>query len=115
LRRRQKRKAGDRQRDEKKTRRKGDRPIDFLKRRVVTFLVFIFVEVGLLNCINCSLHYPFPRIGGPSLRKCLEKISYGESCGVWVSLFFALTAIQFRVETGEPSSRCALEKRPHFG
>ena len=38
----------------RKASRKGDRPIDFLKRRVVIFFVFIFVEVGLLNCINCN-------------------------------------------------------------
>src|SRR5438477_213242 len=34
--------------------RKGDRPIDFPKCRVVIF----FVEVGFLNCINCN---PVPR------------------------------------------------------
>ena len=39
-------------------RAQGERPIDFLKCRVVIFFVFIFVEVGLLNCINCN---PVPR------------------------------------------------------
>ena len=38
--------------------REGDRPIDFLECGVVIFFVFIFVEVGLLNCINCN---PVPR------------------------------------------------------
>jgi hypothetical protein len=38
---------------------RGERPIDFLKRRAVIFFVFIFlVEAGLLNCINCN---PVPR------------------------------------------------------
>jgi len=32
--------------------RKGDRPIDFTKCRVVIFCSF--VEAGLLNCINCN-------------------------------------------------------------
>src|SRR4029077_8299031 len=32
--------------------RKGDLPIDFIKRRVVIFL--FFVEARLLNCINCN-------------------------------------------------------------
>jgi hypothetical protein len=36
----------------------GDRPIDFIKCRVIIFSVFIFVEAGLLNCINCN---PVPR------------------------------------------------------
>jgi hypothetical protein len=30
----------------------ADRPTDFLKCRVVIFFVFIFAEVGLLNCIK---------------------------------------------------------------
>src|SRR5580704_9959478 len=34
--------------------RKLSGPIDFLKYRVVIFFVFIYVEVGLLNCINCN-------------------------------------------------------------
>ena len=42
----------------RKASRKGDRPIDFLKCRVVIFLFSFFVEVGLLNCINCN---PVPR------------------------------------------------------
>jgi hypothetical protein len=42
----------------RKLRRRGDRPIDFLKCRVVIFFGFIFVEVGLLNCINRN---PVPR------------------------------------------------------
>src|SRR2546430_2924010 len=42
----------------KKASRRGDRHIDFLKCRVVFVFVFIFVEAGLLNCINCN---PVPR------------------------------------------------------
>ena len=36
----------------------GDLPIDFIKRGVVRIIGFIFVEVELLNCINCN---PVPR------------------------------------------------------
>ena len=42
----------------RKANREGERPIDFLKCRVVIFFVFFFVGVGLLNCINCN---PVPR------------------------------------------------------
>jgi hypothetical protein len=39
----------------RKPSRKGDRLIEFLIGRVVMFFVFIsFVEVALLNCINCK-------------------------------------------------------------
>src|SRR4029077_7903759 len=34
--------------------REGDRPIDFLKCRVVIFFDSYFFEGGLLNCINCN-------------------------------------------------------------
>ena len=34
-----------------------------------------------------------------------KRFSYGEGCGVWVSLFFALTAIQFRAEPGSLLTR----------
>src|SRR5436190_23775895 len=33
-------------------------PFDFLRCRVVIFFILIFVEAGLLNCINCN---PVPR------------------------------------------------------
>jgi hypothetical protein len=37
-----------------KPHRQGDRQIDFLKCRVVIFLLSFFVKGGLLNFINCN-------------------------------------------------------------
>src|SRR5207302_2273076 len=64
--------------------RKGDRPIDFPKCRVVIF----FVEVGFLNCINCN---PVPRGTRNHPHKALSRGLTSADSGLQLDLEIALS------------------------
>src|SRR5438105_1427274 len=75
----------------RKQRRKGDRLIEFLAGRVVIF----FVEVGLLNCINCN---PVPRRDQePSSPSALKKRPSADS-GLQLDLEIALNGVSARIQ-----------------
>ena len=81
----------------RKASRNGKRALDFLKCRVVTFFVFIFVEVGLLNCALTAIQFQ------PELETILERrFERGASLrlnrGLQLDLEIALNGVSANVQ-----------------
>ena len=92
----------------RRLRRKGDRLGEFLQCKVVIFWIFIvFVEAGLLNCINCN---PVPRGTRNHPDEASEKFaSLQTDSGLQLDLEIALSGVSAKVQPHgliQPGRRC---------